>query len=135
MPTMNAEKSILNSILNFAGGKSLTDECVDRVFYITLLNHLIENTLAVCSAVNSSVGALTVLSIPAGLQRHCSAAKQHKENTKAGQEIPVHGPNRDRLRVAMASQNLQDCSQTTTDDTANTDGSGRNGAHETHEVH
>ena len=36
MPTTNAEKSVLNSILNFVGGKSLTHERVDPLFYITL---------------------------------------------------------------------------------------------------
>ena len=67
MPTTNAEKSILNSILNFVGGKSLTHERVDRIFYITLFNHLLENTLAVCRAGKGSVATFSILSIPASL--------------------------------------------------------------------
>jgi hypothetical protein len=63
MPTTNAEKSVLNSVLNFAGGKSLTDQCVDCVFYVTLFDHLPENQLAVDRAGNSSVAAFPVRSI------------------------------------------------------------------------
>jgi hypothetical protein len=66
MPTMNAEKSILNSILNFVGGKSLAHERVDRIFYVTLFNHLIENTLAVRGTGKGSI-ALSILSIAASL--------------------------------------------------------------------
>ena len=67
MPTTNAEKSILNSILNFAGGKSLTHERINCVFYITLFNHLLENTLAICRAGNGSVATFSILSIPTSL--------------------------------------------------------------------
>ena len=67
MPTTNAERSILNSILNFVGGKSLTHERVDRQFDITLFNHLFENTLAICRAGKGSVATFSILSIPARL--------------------------------------------------------------------
>jgi hypothetical protein len=63
MPTTNAKKSILNSILNFVGGKSLTHECIDCVFYITLFDHLLENTLAICRAGKGSVAIFSILSI------------------------------------------------------------------------
>ena len=64
MPTTNAEISILNSILDFVGGKSLTHERVDRQFDITLFNHLLENTLAICRAGKGSVATFSILSIP-----------------------------------------------------------------------
>ena len=112
MPTTNAEKSILNSILNFAGGKSLTHECIDCVFYITLFDHLLENTLAVHRAGYSSVAAFpirAILSIPSSLYRHGSAAKQHEKNSKVGNAIPIHASNSDRLPLVVASQKLQRC--------------------------
>src|SRR5882757_6655904 len=55
MPTANAEISILNSILNFAGRKSFTHQCVNCHFYVTLFHHLLENTLAVCRAGKGAV--------------------------------------------------------------------------------
>ena len=64
MPTSNAEISILNSVLNFAGRKSLTHQRVDCHFYITLFNHLLENTLGVCRAGKGSVATFSILSIP-----------------------------------------------------------------------
>jgi hypothetical protein len=67
MPTTNTEISILDSLLNFVGGKSLTHECIDGVFYITLFNHLLENTLAICRAGKGSVATFSILSIPASL--------------------------------------------------------------------
>jgi len=67
MPTTNAKKSILNSILNFVGGKSLTHECIHCQFYITLFDHLLENTLAVRRAGKGSVTAFSILSIPSSL--------------------------------------------------------------------
>src|SRR3954465_15063002 len=114
MPTANAEKSVLNSILNFAGGKSLTYQCVDRIFNVTLFDHLPENDLAVDRAGNSSVAAfpvcsVSVLSVPPSLQPQCSTAKQQKKNSKVRNAIPVHGPNRDRLRLLMTSQKLHRC--------------------------
>ena len=67
MPTSNAEKSILNSVLNFAGRKSLTHQCVNCHFYITLFDHLLENTLGICRAGKDSVATFSILSIPARL--------------------------------------------------------------------
>jgi hypothetical protein len=64
MPTANAEKSILNSVLNFVGGKSLTHEGIDCHFYIALFDHLLENTLAIRRAGTDSVPAFFILSIP-----------------------------------------------------------------------
>src|SRR4029077_1443593 len=67
MPTTNAEISILNSFLNFVGGKSLTHECVDCIFYMSPSNHPIENTLCVCRSGKGSVATFSILSIPARL--------------------------------------------------------------------
>jgi hypothetical protein len=67
MPTRNAEKSILNSILNFVGRKSLTHERVDCHFYITLFHDLIENTLGICRSGKDSVAPFSILSIPPSL--------------------------------------------------------------------
>jgi hypothetical protein len=67
MPTTNAEQSILNSILNFAGRKSLTHEYSDCQFYITLFDHLIENTLGICTPGKDSVASFSIPSIPARL--------------------------------------------------------------------
>jgi hypothetical protein len=65
MPTRNADKSILNGILNFVGRKSFTDECSDCQFYITLFDHLIENALGTdairpfCAAGNVRIASLS----------------------------------------------------------------------------
>jgi hypothetical protein len=67
MPTRNAEKSILNSLLNFAGGKSLTHECVDCHFYITLFDYPIENALGICWPETDPVAPCSILSIPTSL--------------------------------------------------------------------
>jgi hypothetical protein len=108
-PRTNAKISILNSILNFAGRKSLTQQCVNCQFYITLFNHLCETTVGICRPGWDSVGTFSIRSIPPRLYRHCCAAKQHKKNPKVGHPILVHDPNPDRLRLAMASQKLQHC--------------------------
>jgi hypothetical protein len=63
MPTRNAEKSILNSVLNFAGGKSLANECSDCQFYVTLFDHLIENTLTICGAGKDPIATFSILAI------------------------------------------------------------------------
>jgi hypothetical protein len=64
MPTRNAEIPILNSILDFLGRKSLTQQCVNCHFYITLFDHLIENTLGICWPGTDSVAPFSILSIP-----------------------------------------------------------------------
>jgi hypothetical protein len=62
-PRPNAEKSILNSILNFARRKSLTQQCVNCHFYITLFHHPFEATLGIRPGKNS-VATFSILSIP-----------------------------------------------------------------------
>src|SRR3954464_11157299 len=109
MPTANPEKSILNSVLNFAGGKSLTYQCVDRIFNVTLFDHLLENTLAICRAGKCSVPTLSIFAISPSLQRQCSTAKQQKKTSKVGNASSVHDANPDRLRLTVASQKLQRC--------------------------
>jgi hypothetical protein len=106
-PGTNAEISILNGILNFAGRKSLTQQCVNCHFYITLFHYLFETTLRSCGPGKDSVATFSIVSIPPSLYRHCSAAKQHKNNPKIANSILVHDPNPDRLRLGMASQKLQ----------------------------
>ena len=64
MPTTNAEKSILNSLLNFAGRKSLTHQCVNCHFYITLFHHLLEKTVGYLPCWKGSVATFSILSIP-----------------------------------------------------------------------
>jgi hypothetical protein len=92
MPTTNAAISILNSILNFIGRKTLTNECIDRHFYITLFHHPIENTLSFCR--------------PLRLQLHGSAAKQHKKNPKVCNQFPVHDPIHCQAALAFGKSKL-----------------------------
>jgi hypothetical protein len=62
-PRPNAEISILNSILNFAGRESLTAQCVNCQFYITLFHNLFETTLGICWSGKDSVATVATFSI------------------------------------------------------------------------
>src|ERR1700747_3180219 len=66
-PRTDAGISILDSVLNFAGRKSLTDQCVNCHFYITPFHHLIENTLGICCPGRELVAPFSILSIPPSL--------------------------------------------------------------------
>jgi hypothetical protein len=92
MPTRNAEISILNSLLNFVRRESLTRECSDCQFYITLFDHPIENTLGICRLRKDSVAPSCIFFITSRLYPRWSTAKQHKKNPKVGNPVPVHYP-------------------------------------------
>jgi hypothetical protein len=66
-PITNGEISILNSMLNFAGRKSLTPQCINCQFYITLFHHLFETTLGLCRPRKDSVAPFSIPSVPTRL--------------------------------------------------------------------
>jgi hypothetical protein len=66
-PRTNAFISILNSLVNFTGRKSLTPQCVNCQFYITLFHHLFETTVGLCRPRKDSVAPFSIPSIPARL--------------------------------------------------------------------
>ena len=55
----------MNSLLNFAEVNPSPMSVLIAIFYITLFNHLLENTLGMCGAGKGSVAIFSILSIPA----------------------------------------------------------------------
>jgi hypothetical protein len=60
-PGTNAEKSILNSILDFAGRKPLTHQRVNCHLYITLFHYLFETTLRIGGPGKDSVATFSIV--------------------------------------------------------------------------
>jgi hypothetical protein len=63
-PGTNPEKSILNSILNFAGRKPLTYQRVYCHFYITLFHYLFETKPSMCGPGIDSIATVSIASKP-----------------------------------------------------------------------